>query len=661
MSIKKITILLFTCMILMIPLESADEKKPCRDIPLVMLEQIIIEEMELHKTFEVTTFPRTVELKSPRAGTLTAVKVAPGDIISENWEVGIIDNALADRIQTLEKNLERWKRTLKQRENWAERSAAAEDQAQRNIEELETELAETRQAAEEYRIQSPLSGTVTEIRVAEGDALKEGSVVAVIQNAKAMLFQAPLSLDERQTLRPGDELTVTLVRDNTVATARVEEITEDGVLFRIDNSDQLITEGTAVSLKILTDRDPEAEFISPGMILKDDQGSYVFVPEYYPETIQAKKLYLVLGPEAEGRVWVKEGLDGVDAVIKTALHCLSDGKVIQVLYRDPVKGKMHLLKNQEDAAEFMKAVPAGEEPVETVTGEEIPEEKPVTEEEPGEKVKKKKKKKIRPEKPEPVVKEKEKFAIVPFLQNRKKKLRYFNFSRDILDEDRVQVQLTGKDLNIKKLKKIIEKFKYEKFCIEKSDGVQTFYAVVFKGVTPELIQLRRGFVSRLGVYLFGGGQFSRDEVLQERLGDIQIRFGLSIDADLIEGFGVFAGYTNQTNSGEMSFEGTTTFANHIISVGPRYNFKRYFVKGGLAYILFQEKNDAYTFSDSLLGFYLGGGARLLIKENPLKFIRSLHAMLEVGYLGAVYKPEEAGVREISFSGFTANAGLFIKL
>jgi hypothetical protein len=141
---------------------------------------------------------------------------------------------------------------------------------------------------------------------------------------------------------------------------------------------------------------------------------------------------------------------------------------------------------------------------------------------------------------------------------------------------------------------------------------------------------------------------------------VQIRFGLAVDGRISEGFGAFLSYTNQTNQGKLSFEGETTLSNHIITLGPRYNYKRFFVKGGLSYIIFQEKNDAYTFNDSLLGYYIGAGARLTLKKDPLNFIRELQAMLEIGYTGGVYQPEEEGIKEVDFSGISANAGIYIK-
>ena len=97
--------------------------------------------MELYKSFTGTTYPKSAEIKNLISGKISEIKVAVGDILSENWVIAQLDNALATEIQEIKDNITRWERILKQRQNWAERSQAAENQAQRNIDQFKEQLA----------------------------------------------------------------------------------------------------------------------------------------------------------------------------------------------------------------------------------------------------------------------------------------------------------------------------------------------------------------------------------------------------------------------------------------------------------------------------------------------------------------------------------------
>ncbi len=281
MKITRTLIFIITIIFIIGQIGLTQEKKPCRDIPLVMLEKVQTKEMELFKSFFGKTYAKSVEIKSLMSGTITDIKVAVGDILTENWVLAEIDNTLAAEIKGINDNIKRWERILKQRQNWAERSKAAEDQAQRNIDKYKKDWTVKSEEAEKLKIKTTLPGTVDEILVNRGSPVDEGTVIAVITNNKVLLFNLKIATEDQGFLNIKDQIRINFTENNTTVTAEVLEISDNNILFFVNNDDQSLKAENEFTLDLLTNKDDQAVFISPTLILEDANGNHVYIPEYF--------------------------------------------------------------------------------------------------------------------------------------------------------------------------------------------------------------------------------------------------------------------------------------------------------------------------------------------------------------------------------------------
>lgn len=326
--------------------------------------------------------PQSEKLISTVSGKLTKMHVAEGNLVSRDFLVMELDNALADAIATQKQEIATWKKILKRRSNWKERSPKAEAQAKRKIKAAMDQVAELEAGITARQLTAPIPGRIENLSLEEGMDVEAGSVVAVLINDNLMFARIPIEANEAALFNTGREITL---GDGMVVT--VHAVTDDQVTLSMENSDKKIKAGDSIQFKILRQRHPEAIVLSREQVLSDEIGQFVFVVNGKT----ARRAALKLGAEDNGKVLVADGLNAGEFVIthevlsakegilKPAIQCVVDGGRIRLVRKDPETGR------------FVKAekVPVSEV-AETVT-------QPVVEEEPEEKPE---------EKPETVIPEK---------------------------------------------------------------------------------------------------------------------------------------------------------------------------------------------------------------------------------------------------------------
>jgi len=293
-----------------------------------------------------------------RIGVDVGDRVAAGAVLVEldaepmQYEMDLadaeFDSAEADRltaeaeIALLENELER----INQLKN-----SAAFSKAQREDKEKEIAVAKGRLAASaarlgEYRakqrssrrnledmvIKAPYDGVVTRKLVSPGAYVRLGDPVVALMDDSTFEIEADVPVDQLQGLTPGAEITMTIAREQRVATVRAV-VPEENPLTRtravrlipmLDGFQGNIAVAQSVTLDIPIGTARDVATVSKDGVMQRPNGAMVFVVRDAAATPQPVRL----GSAVDGRFEVLDGLGDGDLVVVRGNERLRPGQPV---------------------------------------------------------------------------------------------------------------------------------------------------------------------------------------------------------------------------------------------------------------------------------------------------------------------------------------------
>jgi len=153
----------------------------------VQVEKIKDVNFKEYKNFSATFNAETKVVTSTVSGFITDLKVYEDDLISKDWVIAVINNALKDETENAEKDIKKWDEILFKRTHWKVRSERAEKQAEEKINEAKLKLEEIKSRIPDYMIKAPIEGKVKSLEVSKDTEISENSMMAKIVNDKKML------------------------------------------------------------------------------------------------------------------------------------------------------------------------------------------------------------------------------------------------------------------------------------------------------------------------------------------------------------------------------------------------------------------------------------------------------------------------------------------
>jgi len=374
---------------------SEEGETKCPKTIKVEVVKIVGQPFEEYKVFKAGVYPELTVLKSTVSGKITALKIAQGDLVSKNLELIVIDDGLAKQIKDLENEVDKNKTILRKRQGWKERSAKAEQQAERWVKEAEAKLAEAKAAMPNYTITAPADGQIKSLSAAVDAEVSEGDVLAEIENTGKMFAEIAVSGDDLALFSEGQQITVAFKEISDTYTAVVDAISDGKVILSIENKVKEIKENYTVMFKLLKEKHEKAVVVAKDYVIKDETGVYAYSVNGKYARRADLKITAMTGDDllvAEGlamgdEIIVSEILSAKEGTVKEAFECVRDNVKIRPMVKDPVKGVF--VKRKIGVKKFVKKEPVVKEPV---IKEPVKEEKPV-------KVKKPKVKKEKPAAP----------------------------------------------------------------------------------------------------------------------------------------------------------------------------------------------------------------------------------------------------------------------
>ena len=278
-----------------------------------------------------------VQVGSELPGILTSVRVKEGQQVRKGQVLATINKEDIERnIATTETQLSFAKTVFEKRDRLWKKNIGTEIQyleAKNNKETLERQLESLKTQLKKTSIVAPISGTIEQVPVKNGQYVQPGFPVVFLVNNANNYVSAEVSEAFVGRFEKGDEVTVNIpsLGDNFSSTiASIGQVINEGsrtftVEVALPRGNEYKT--NTVTLLSLTDYSSEESIVIPSRIIQEDiKGNFV----YLIEGDKAKKVHVQLGLSYENQTQVLTGLNGGETIVDKGNRAVADGTTITI-------------------------------------------------------------------------------------------------------------------------------------------------------------------------------------------------------------------------------------------------------------------------------------------------------------------------------------------
>lgn len=273
-------------------------------------------------------------------GEITADTFSEGDVVKKDDVLYQIDSEdVQQSVQTAENSLVKAQNALlKAQQTYTDAVKSKGDNAENNAGSIETARNALEKAQLTYQdsldtyndlsVTSPVSGTVSEVFVKEGDEVQAGASIATVYSDKYMKLSLPFNEDDAQQISVGDGATVTVAGTGDEIWGSVTSVSDANVAT--DN--HAIVRYVTIELEnpgALTVNDKATAIVSG--VASNDVGTFEYITD---STITAKASGTVsqLGIAEKDSVYSGQVIavlesDSIDTTLQNALSAVEDAQI----------------------------------------------------------------------------------------------------------------------------------------------------------------------------------------------------------------------------------------------------------------------------------------------------------------------------------------------
>ena len=285
---------------------------------------------------------RNVLMSAEIPARIDRVHVRQGQNVSKGQLLVSLDaDVLNNSIKELETQLELANTIYERQARLWEQKIGTEVQylqAKNNKESLESRLATTKSQIAQANLRAPFSGSVDEVPAREGEMASPGIPLVRLTSPEDMYIEAEISERFLGKVVPGDRVEVQFPMqeksiESTVA-AVSDVINPENRTFRVDvripgsNIDLRPNQVTILQITDYVKKD--AISIPTRLLLRDDQGEYVYAIEKKGKDDVAKKIRVKSGMTYSGQTEIIEGLKGDEQLIDKGFRDVAEGVQVAV-------------------------------------------------------------------------------------------------------------------------------------------------------------------------------------------------------------------------------------------------------------------------------------------------------------------------------------------
>lgn len=147
-------------------------------------------------------------------GRITTLKIDDGTFVKKDQLILTVDNKLLEnQLKSLKLNLEKGEKDLKRLSNLLKDGGVTETQyeeAKYGVENLKIQIESVQKQINDTYMKSPLTGTVTQLKVEEGSYLAPGAPVANVVSINPIELEVFLTEDQVVTVKTGQKIKLTV-------------------------------------------------------------------------------------------------------------------------------------------------------------------------------------------------------------------------------------------------------------------------------------------------------------------------------------------------------------------------------------------------------------------------------------------------------------------
>ncbi len=270
-------------------------------------------------------------------------KVRKGDLIMK-----LDDKILRNQIEEVRTQYRLAQTTYERQKRLWEQKIGSEMnylQARTKYLSLQKKLRTLNEQLKKARITSPVSGTLDELMVKEGETAMPGRPVARVVNLREVYVEADVSEKYLKDITKGKPVTVKFNEADIEEQARITHtgnfIHPNNRTFKmridLDNTSGLLKPNLTAKVHVLSQKIDSAVVIPVALVQEDAQGhAYVFVldslqtDEEGRTVYEVKKRPVVRGPVYNKKIWIKDGLQPGDLLALTGAFGLTQGDRVYI-------------------------------------------------------------------------------------------------------------------------------------------------------------------------------------------------------------------------------------------------------------------------------------------------------------------------------------------
>jgi RND family efflux transporter MFP subunit len=281
-------------------------------------------------------------LVSPLAsGAVKKIHVALGDQVEQGRLLAELDaSVLQSSLAEVEASLSLARTIFEKRERLWQKKIGSEVeylQAKTGKESLEKRLATLNEQLALTKITAPLSGTVDDILIKEGETAPAGFGAFRLVQRSRLKVKAALSENFVSRIRRGDSVRIRIPVAGLEFERRIDAVSQiidpRNRTFQVEvflPGDDRIKPNMMAVLTITDYRNPDALSVLKNIVQETGQEKFLFVAESNGGKFVARKRIVRTGLESENRVEILEGLSKGEAVVAFGFQKLADGQPLIV-------------------------------------------------------------------------------------------------------------------------------------------------------------------------------------------------------------------------------------------------------------------------------------------------------------------------------------------
>lgn len=289
---------------------------------------------------------KNVVVSAEVPGAIEQVHVNSGDLIRKGDKlISLNSSVIRNSIEEVKTSLEMAKIVYEKQKRLWDQNIGTEIQyleAKNNRDALQNKLYTLWAQLAQYTLKAPFDGKVDLVNGKVGEMAQPGIPLVRLMSPNDMYITSDISENYSGKFDTGDTVSIKIPGMDTTVVSTVTSIGQVineqnrtfAVEYKLPELNREIKPNHVVIIEITDYENPKTYTLPTGIILKDNDGKYVFKTEEGGDGLIAVKSHIEVGMSFNGETEIKSGLEGNENVIHQGFRELAEGYAVRISSND---------------------------------------------------------------------------------------------------------------------------------------------------------------------------------------------------------------------------------------------------------------------------------------------------------------------------------------